>query len=76
VIIIGGVGSIRGAVAGALLVGIVDTMTRAFAPALMRQLMAGPEADAIGGGLSSIAVYLLMALVLLMRPRGLFPANA
>jgi len=75
VVAIGGIGSIRGAVVGALLVGIVDTMLRAFLPTLLRGMMAGAEADALGAGLSSMGVYLLMALVLLLRPKGLVPAH-
>lgn len=75
VVVIGGVGSIRGAFYGALIVGAVDTLLRAFAPGLLRQIMPGPEADALGAGLSSIGVYLLMALALLIRPKGLFPAH-
>ncbi|MBL8589601.1 MAG: branched-chain amino acid ABC transporter permease [Methylobacteriaceae bacterium] len=76
VVVIGGVGSIRGAFFGALVVGVVDTLLRAFLPGLLRQVMSGPEADALGAGLSSMGVYLLMAIVLLIRPKGLFPAHA
>ena len=76
VIVIGGVGSIRGAFVGALIVGIVDTLLRAFLPTLLRHLMAsGSEADALAGGISAMGVYLLMAIVLLVRPKGLLPAN-
>ncbi|MCA3643067.1 MAG: branched-chain amino acid ABC transporter permease, partial [Methylobacterium sp.] len=63
VVVIGGLGSVRGAFFGALLVGMVDTSMRAFLPGLFRQLMSGPEADALGAGLASMGVYLLMALV-------------
>jgi branched-chain amino acid transport system permease protein len=76
VVVIGGVGSVRGAFFGALLVGVVDTMLRAFLPGFLRTLMAGPDADALGAGLSSMGVYMLMALVLLLRPRGLFLSHA
>ncbi len=76
VVVIGGLGSVRGAFFGALLVGMVDTSMRAFLPGLFRQLMPGPEADALGAGIASMGVYLLMALVLLIRPKGLFPAHA
>jgi branched-chain amino acid transport system permease protein len=76
VVVIGGVGSVRGAFFGALLVGVVDTMLRAFLPGFLRTLMAGPDADALGAGLSSMGVYILMALVLLLRPRGLFLSHA
>jgi len=72
VVVIGGVGSIRGAFYGAILAGLIDTLLRAFLPGLLRQVMAGPTADALGGGLSSMGVYLLMAIVLLVRPKGLF----
>jgi branched-chain amino acid transport system permease protein len=74
VVVIGGVGSIRGAFFGALIVGISDTLMRAFLPGLLRGVMTGSEADALGAGLSSMGIYLLMAIVLLMRPKGLFPA--
>jgi branched-chain amino acid transport system permease protein len=71
VVVIGGVGSVRGAFFGALAAGIVDTTTRAFLPAIFRQTMAGSNADALASGVSSISIYLLMALVLLIRPQGL-----
>jgi branched-chain amino acid transport system permease protein len=74
VIVIGGIGSIRGALIGAMLVGMVDTLTRAFLPDLLKTFMVASNADAVGGGLSSMAVFILMAIVLLARPRGLFPA--
>jgi branched-chain amino acid transport system permease protein len=75
VVVIGGVGSIRGAFAGAMIVGVVDTMLRGFLPSLLRQVMTGPEADGLAAGLSAMGVYLLMALVLLVRPKGLLPAH-
>lgn len=76
VVVIGGVGSIRGAMFGALLVGLVDTMLRGYAPRLLRTMMDTSQADMLGAGLASMGVYLLMALVLLLKPRGLFPAHA
>ncbi|MFN6953789.1 MAG: branched-chain amino acid ABC transporter permease [Acetobacteraceae bacterium] len=76
VVVIGGVGSIRGAMYGALLVGIVDTLLRAYVPGLLRGVMDASQADMLGAGLASMGVYLLMALVLLLKPRGLFPAHA
>ena len=75
VIVIGGIGSVRGAFIGALLVGMVDTLTRAFLPSLLKTLLSTSDADAVGGGVSSMAVYVLMAAILLWRPRGLFPAH-
>jgi branched-chain amino acid transport system permease protein len=75
VIIIGGLGSVRGAVLGAVLVGMVDTLARVYLPALLKTVLSNTYADAIGGGLSSMGVYLLMALVLLCRPRGLLAGS-
>ena len=76
VVVIGGVGSVRGAFLGALVAGVVDTLMRAFLPGLFRQLMSGADADALGSGLSSMGVYVLMAIVLLARPKGLFARQA
>lgn len=75
IVVIGGVGSIRAAFLGALLIGMVDTMLRAFGPGLMRRVLAGPDADALAAGLSSMGIYMLMAAVLLLRPDGLFVAR-
>jgi branched-chain amino acid transport system permease protein len=75
VVVIGGLGSIRGAFYGALIVGITDTMLRAFLPTLFKTFMAASEADALGAGVSSMGIYLVMALVLLIRPQGLFHAQ-
>lgn len=74
VIIIGGIGSVRGALVGALLVGLVDTYGRAFLPVVLRGFLSPTAADGIGASLSSIAIYVLMAAVLIWRPRGLFQA--
>jgi branched-chain amino acid transport system permease protein len=74
VIVIGGIGSVTGAFYAALIVGIVDTMGRVFLPQLLRQVAERSFADAAGPALASMLVYLLMAVVLAWRPRGLFPA--
>jgi branched-chain amino acid transport system permease protein len=76
VIVIGGVGSIRGALVGALLVGMVDTIGRAFVPMLLRGLLPPAVASGAGPALASIAIYVLMAAILFFRPQGLFPARA
>jgi branched-chain amino acid transport system permease protein len=75
VVVIGGVGSIRGAFFGALIVGVTDTLLRAFLPGLLSAFMTPSEANALGSGLSSMGIYLVMALVLLIRPEGLFRAQ-
>ena len=74
VIVIGGIGSVKGALLGALLVGLVDTLIRAFLPTLLLWLFATSSANSIAASLSSMAIYLLMAGILAFKPRGLFPA--
>ena len=75
VIAIGGIGSIRGALAGALIVGMVDTLGRAFLKPALATLISPPAAQSAGPALASMLVYLLMAGVLALRPEGLFPAR-
>ena len=75
VVVVGGVGSIKGAFVAGIALGVVDTMLRAFLPGLLRNVMQPSDADAIGLGVSSMGIYLLMALVLLVRPKGLFSAG-
>ena len=75
VIVIGGIGSIRGALVGSILVGMVDTMGRAFMPAILREVLTPSFASAAGPALASILIYVLMAGVLFWRPQGLFPAR-
>jgi branched-chain amino acid transport system permease protein len=75
-IVIGGLGSIRGAFVGALAIGVVDTLGRAYIPALLRAVTAPDVADSLGGGLSAVAIYVLMAAVLIWKPRGLFPVSS
>lgn len=72
-IVIGGIGSIRGALLGALVVGIVDTMGRAFLPDLLGRFLDPASASGISAGLSSMSIYLLMVIVLVLKPTGLFP---
>ncbi|MEG3059530.1 MAG: branched-chain amino acid ABC transporter permease, partial [Comamonas sp.] len=75
VIVIGGIGSVRGAFVASLLVGLVDTAGRAFLPPLLREVLAPALAADVGPAISSIAMYMLMAGVLVFKPSGLFPAR-
>lgn len=75
VIVIGGIGSVHGALYAALIVGLVDTLGRVLLPLLLRQVAERSVADAAGPALASMSVYLLMATVLALRPQGLFPAR-
>lgn len=76
VIIIGGIGSIRGALVGSLIVGTVDTLGRALLPTLLRAALPADAASTLGPALASILIYLLMAGILFFKPQGLFPARA
>jgi len=73
VIVIGGIGSIRGALAGAMIVGMVDTLGRAFLRPTLATVLSPVVADTAGPALASMLIYLLMAVVLALRPEGLFP---
>jgi branched-chain amino acid transport system permease protein len=75
VIVIGGIGSIRGALVGALVVGVVDTLGRAFLKPLLSLFLPPVTADTAGPALASMLIYLLMALVLALKPAGLFQAR-
>lgn len=75
VIVIGGVGSVRGALVGALLVGMVDSLGRAFLPQLLERMLSPEIATPLAAGLASASIYLLMAVVLIVRPLGLFSAK-
>ena len=76
VIVIGGIGSIRGAFMGALLVGVVDTMGRSFGPIVLRIIMEPAAAGQLGRTLAPMLVYILMAAILFARPAGLFGRRA
>lgn len=74
VIVIGGIGSIRGAFIAAVLIGVIDTMGRAFLPSILGTVLSPSEAGTLAQAVSSMLIYLLMAGVLVLRPAGLFPA--
>jgi branched-chain amino acid transport system permease protein len=74
VIIIGGIGSIRGAFVASLIVGLIDTLGRAFLPDMLHLALSTNAAATLGPALSSMSIYMLMAAVLIFRPEGLFPA--
>jgi len=76
VIVIGGIGSIKGALVASLLVGIVDTAGRILIPLLIRQLDLGTFGTNVGGALAAMLIYLVMAAILFWKPQGLFPAGS
>jgi branched-chain amino acid transport system permease protein len=75
VIVIGGIGSIRGALVGAIIVGIVDTLGRAFLKPMLATMISATAAQNAGPALASMLIYLIMAVILVARPAGLFPAR-
>jgi branched-chain amino acid transport system permease protein len=75
VIVIGGIGSIKGALIGALLVGLTDTLGGIFLPELFKLFMEPSAAQSSGSALASMAIYILMGIVLVWRPTGLFGAR-
>ncbi|MEK9970228.1 MAG: branched-chain amino acid ABC transporter permease, partial [Ferrovibrio sp.] len=74
VIVIGGIGSIRGAFIAAVAIGVIDTMGRAFLPNMLGSFLTPSDAGTLAQALSSMLIYILMAGVLVLRPAGLFPA--
>jgi branched-chain amino acid transport system permease protein len=76
VIVIGGIGSIRGAFIAALLVGLIDTLGKSLAPDLLRLVLDPSSARQAGAALASMLVYVVMAAILAFRPAGLFPVRA
>ncbi len=72
VIVIGGIGSIKGALVGAILVGLTDTLGGFLLPRLFATFMDASAAMSVGSALAAMSIYILMAGVLLVRPTGLF----
>src|SRR5215208_815903 len=75
VIVIGGIGSIRGAFLAALLIGLVDTLGRSFASNILRLVLDPSMASQTGRAIAPMLIYILMAAVLFFRPTGLFPVK-
>jgi branched-chain amino acid transport system permease protein len=73
VIIIGGIGSIRGAFVAAILVGLIDAMGRSFLDGGMKLILSDQSAETAAPALSAMLIYVLMAGILYFRPQGLFP---
>ena len=76
VVVIGGIGSIRGALVGAILVGAIDTLGRTLLQHLFREFLPPQWASAAGPAVASVAVYVFMAVVLAIKPQGLFPVRS
>jgi len=75
VIVIGGIGSIRGALVASIVIGIFETVGRSILPVLMLEVVDSETAQTAGPALASMLVYILMAVILFFKPQGLFPAR-
>lgn len=73
VIIVGGIGSMKGAFIAAILIGIIDTLGRSFLKDILELFINNASAETAGPALSSMLIYIIMAIVLALRPQGLFP---
>ena len=73
--VIGGIGSVRGALVAALLVGFIDTLGRSYLPNFLHLILSPAAASTAAPALSSMLIYLLMAVVLIVKPEGLFSAG-
>ena len=75
IVVIGGLGSVRGAFLAALIVGLIDSLGRAYLPDLLRLVLSPVAASTAAASLSSVLIYVLLAVVLLVKPQGLFPVG-
>lgn len=72
VIVVGGIGSLKGVVVGSLILGLVDTWARTYVPDLLKQFFEESTAASVGSSIASASIYLVMVVVLLMRPSGIY----
>ncbi len=73
VIIVGGIGSMKGAFIGAMLIGLIDTLGRSFLDSIFALFMSTAAAETSAPAVSAMLIYIIMAVVLVLRPQGLFP---
>ncbi|MEZ5791479.1 MAG: branched-chain amino acid ABC transporter permease [Nitratireductor sp.] len=73
VIIVGGIGSVKGAFISALLIGLIDTLGRSFLDDVFKLVMSSDAAETSAPAVSAMLIYIIMAVVLAIRPQGLFP---
>ncbi len=76
VIVIGGIGSVKGAFVGALLVGLVDTLGRVYLPTILSFFINSDIGDTLGAPIAAMSIYILMAVILAFKPNGLFPIQS
>jgi branched-chain amino acid transport system permease protein len=75
VIVIGGIGSMRGALIAALMVGVVEALGKTFGPAILKLWLSPSLVADVLPSVSAMLMYILMIVVLMVKPRGLLPAR-
>jgi branched-chain amino acid transport system permease protein len=75
-VIVGGIGSVQGAFYAAMIIGMIDTLGRSYLDDFMKLFMSAQDAETAAPAISAMLIYIIMALVLVMRPEGLFPPRA
>ena len=75
VVIVGGIGSIKGAFFAALIIGLIDTFGRSYLDGFLKLFMSIQNAETAAPALSAMLIYILMAVILAVRPQGLFPPS-
>jgi len=73
VVIVGGIGSVKGAFYASLLLGLMDTLSRSYLDDLMKLVMSSDAAETAAPAISAMLIYILMAAILAFKPQGLFP---
>lgn len=76
VIVVGGVGSMKGAFVAAMVIGLIDTFGRSYLDTIFKLVMSAEAAETSAPAVSAMLIYILMALILALRPQGLFPPRA
>jgi len=72
IVVIGGLGSVRGTFLASMLVGVLDSLGRAYMPAVLAAFVSSRAAASFAPAFSATLVYILLAVVLVCRPQGLF----
>jgi branched-chain amino acid transport system permease protein len=73
VIIVGGIGSMKGAFIAALVIGLIDTLGRSYIDDAFKLFMPSDAAETSAPAVSAMLIYIIMAGILAVRPQGLFP---
>ncbi len=74
VIVIGGIGSVKGALVASILVGLTEKLGSVLLPSIFKLFLSTADATLMGSALASMLIYILMAAVLVWRPTGLYGA--